>query len=40
MNLNWEVWGVVVVIAIQSIFIWLVYYMVADISRIYLMGVF
>ena len=37
MDVKWEVWGVVGVIALQSIFIWLVYYMAADICRIYFM---
>jgi hypothetical protein len=36
MHLKWEVWGVVGVIALQSLFIWLVYRLASETFRIYL----
>ncbi len=35
MNLKWEIWGVVGIIAIQSFFIWLVYCMSSEVCKIY-----
>ena len=39
MNTRWEIWGVVGVIAAQSVIIWLVYYIAIEITRIYLLKV-